>query len=315
MGNLRATNEVILAKIETTYNTDPVPVAATNAVLVQNLAPKMAGLRMVARPAIRVNLNDLQAVFAGQLLELSFEVEIKGSGTAGTPPEIGPLLRGCALGETIVAVTSVTYKPISTLHESLTIYWYEGGVKLHKITGARGDYSIKIVAGGVPLIAFKFTGHYVLPTDVSIPTPVYNSQVPRAAINSAITIGGTTIVCRDYTINAAHTIALPPSIGAVDGYSQIQITDQKFAGTLTMEAEPVSVIDVDSQLANGTASTFLAGIIGTVSGNKFVISSATNGLYWMSRDFAAGNELRLRTMPFGLQDSAAGNDAFSLAFT
>jgi hypothetical protein len=315
MGNLRVSNEVILAKVETTYNTDATPTTGANAVLVQNLSPKIAGLRMVARPVVRANLNSLQSIFAGQLLELSFDMEIKGSGTAGTAPEMGQLLRGCAMSETVVAVTSVTYKPISSNHDSLTIYWYEGGVKLHKITGARGDYSIKITAGGVPLVSFKFTGHYVLPTDVSIPSPTYSTVVPRAAINSAITIGGTTVVCRDWTVSANQKVALPPSIGAVDGYSQIQITDQNFTGTMTLEAELASVIDVDSQLANGTTSTFAPGIIGTVAGNKFTIASATNGLYWMSRDFADGDGLRLRTLPFGLVDSSAGNDAITIAFT
>jgi hypothetical protein len=36
MGSLRRSNDVVLAKIETTYNTDPVPVAGTNAILVYN---------------------------------------------------------------------------------------------------------------------------------------------------------------------------------------------------------------------------------------------------------------------------------------
>lgn len=316
MGNLRISNEVVLAKIETTYNTDATPVAATNAILVQNISPKVAGLRMVARPAIRANLNDLQAVYGGQLIELSFDCEIKGSGAAGTAPEIGTLFRGCALGETVVASTSVTYKPLSAVHESLTIYWYEGGKKLHKLTGARGDYTIKVTAGGIAMASFKFTGHYVgAPTDVAIPAPVYLSTVPRAALSMAITVGGVTVVARDWSVAAGQTVALPPSIGAVDGYSEIQITDQKFSGSMTIEAELAAIIDVDSQLAAGTASTFASGTLGSVAGNKFVLSSATNGLYWMSRDWSDGDGLRLRTMPFGLVDSVAGNDAVSMAFT
>jgi hypothetical protein len=314
MGNLRVSNEVILAKIETTYNTDPVPVAATNAVLVQNLSAKVAGLRMQQRPAIRANLNNLQAVFGGQLMELSFDCEIKGSGTAGTPPEIGVLLRGCALHETVVAVTSVTYNPISSAHESITIYWYEGGKKLHKITGARGDYTVKVTAGGVALISFKFTGHYTPPTDVSIPTPTYLNTVPRAALSMTVTIGGVTVVCRDWSVSAGQTVALPPSLGATDGYSEVQVTDQNFTGTMTVESELSSVIDFDALLIAGTAGTFSTGTLGSVGGNKFALSSATNGLYFMSRDWAEGEGLRLRTMPFGLVDNA-GNDAVAMVFT
>lgn len=315
MGNLRVSNEVILAKIEVTYNTDPVPVAGTNAVLVQNVSPKVSGLRMVPRPAIRANLNNVQSVYGGQLMELSFDCEIKGSGAAGTAPEMGVLFRGCALGETIVAATSVTYKPISSAHESITLYWYEGGRKLHKITGARGDYSIKATAGGLMLVSFKFTGHYAPPTDVSIPSPTYVTTVPRAALAMTITVGGTAVVARDWTVNAGQTVAMPPSIQATDGYSEIQITDQAFAGTMTIESELASVIDVDTQLQSGTAVTFSPGTLGSVAGNKFALTSATNGLYWTSRDWSDGDGLRLRSMPFGLVDSTAGNDAVALAFT
>lgn len=315
MGNLRVSNEVILAKIEVTYNTDPTPTAGSNAVLVQNVSPKVSGLRMVQRPVIRANLNNVQAVYGGQLHELSFDCEIKGSGAAGTAPEIGVLFRGCALAETVVASTSVTYKPISSAHESLTLYWYEGGKKLHKITGARGDYTIKVTAGGIMMVSFKFTGHYAAPTDVSIPTPTYVTTVPRAALSMAISVGGTSVVARDWSVAAGHTVALPPSIAASDGYSEVQITDQNYSGTMTIESELASVIDVDTQLQAGTALTFSPGTLGSVAGNKFALTSATNGLYWTSRDWSDGDGLRLRSMPFGLVDSSAGNDAVSLAFT
>jgi hypothetical protein len=82
-----------------------------------------------------------------------------------------------------------------------------------------------------------------------------------------------------------------------------------------MEAELAAVIDVDTQLKNGTASTFSPGTLGSAAGNKFALTSAANGLYWMNRTFADGDGLRLRTMPFGLVDSSAGNDAVSMAFT
>lgn len=315
MGNLRVSNEVILAKVETVYNTDPTPTPSANAVLVQNVVPKVSGLRMVARPAIRANLNNVQSVYGGQLHELSFDCEIKGSGAAGTAPEIDALFQGCALNPTIVAATSVTYAPISSAHKSITLYWYEGGKKLHKITGARGDYTIKATAGGLMLASFKFTGHYAPPTDVSIPTPTYVATVPRTALAMTITVGGATVVARDWSVSAGHTIAMPPSIAAPDGYSEIQITDQAFAGTMTIESELAAVIDVDTQLQNGSALAFSPGTLGSVTGNKFALTSAAGGLYWTSRDWTDGDGLRLRSMPFGLVDSAAGNDAISMAFT
>ena len=316
MGNLRVSNDVILAKIETTYNTDPTPVVGTNAILV-NGTPNFSaeGLRMNERAAIRGSLGQLQQVFGGQLGKVSFQVEVKGSGTAGTAPECGPLLRACAMGETLVAVTSATYKPISTTHESITIYWYEGGRKLHKLTGARGNVTLKVTAGGIAYFDFEFTGHYTNPTDQSQPTGTYNSQVPRAALSMAITVGAVSIVVREWSVGLNNTIAMPPSVSAADGYSEIQVTKRDVRGEIILEAELLSVIDVDAQLSAGTASTFASGTLGSVAGNRFVASSATSGLVWLDRQFGEGDGLRIRTMPFQLVETAAQNDEVSWAFT
>ena len=315
MGNLRVSNETILAKIEVTYNTDPVPVVGTNAILVMNPAFSAEGLRMNERPSIRASLGDVQAVFGGRLARLNFDVEAKGSGTAGTAPELGPLLRGCAMGETLVAVTSATYKPISTTHESLTFYYYEGGRKLHKITGARGTFSFKVTAGGLGMFTFSFVGHYTEPTDIAQPVPVYNATVPKAALSMAIAVGGVNVVTREWSVDVANTIAMPPSLAAADGYSEIQITNRNVAGSMTIESELASVIDVDTQLKAGTGSTFGSGTLGSVAGNRLVVSSATSGLYWKGVSLSDGDGLRLRTMAFGLVESASLNDEMAIAWT
>jgi hypothetical protein len=113
MGGLRISNEVILAKTEVTYNTDPVPVVGTNAILIRNANLSSEGLRMNDRGAIRASIGQLQQVYGGQLKRLTFECEVKGSGAAGTAPEIGPLIEACGFDETIVGATSATYKPES----------------------------------------------------------------------------------------------------------------------------------------------------------------------------------------------------------
>ena len=87
MGGLRISNEVILAKTETTYGTDPTPVVASNSILIRNPNLSSEGLRMNERAAIRASLGQLQDVFGGTLARLTFECEVKGSGAAGTAPE------------------------------------------------------------------------------------------------------------------------------------------------------------------------------------------------------------------------------------
>jgi len=316
MGNLRVSNEIILAKIETTYNTDATPVVGTNAVLVQSPRFQAEGLRMNERPSIRANLNMVQSVFGGQLARLSFACELKGSGTAGTAPELGVLLRGCAMGETVVAVTSVTYKPISASHESLTIWWYEGGRKKHVLTGARGNVTFRLSAGGIAIAEFEFVGHYTNPADIAQPSPTYNSQVPKPVLNMAISLGGvTTMIAREWSASLNNTLAMPPSIAAGDGYGEVQVTRQDVSGEITIDSELASVIDVDAQLSAGTGLTFLSGQLGSTAGNRINFTGATNGLYWRDRQIGEADGMRTRTMPFGIADSATGNDSLACIFT
>lgn len=316
MGNLRVSNEVLLAKVESSYNTDSVPVVGTNAVLVQNPRFQAEGLRMNERPSIRANLNMVQSVFGGQLARLSFACELKGSGTAGTAPEIGVLLRGCAMGETVVAVTSVTYKPISSSHESLTLYWYEGGRKLHKLTGARGTVTFRLAAGGIAVAEFEFVGHYTNPADIAQPSPTYNTQVPKPVLNMAISLGGVTnIIAREWSLSLNNTLATPPSIAATDGFGEVQVTRQDVAGEITLDSELASVIDLDTQLSSGTGITFGSGQLGSTAGNRIVFTGATSGMYWRDRQIGEADGMRIRTMPFGIADSATGNDAISCVFT
>ena len=295
MGNLRISNEVILAKIETTYNTDPTPVAGTNAVLVQNLSAQPEGLRMNDRPAVRANIGKLQQVFGGKLYRLSFDVEIKGSGSAGTAPEFGPLLRACAMGETIVGATSVTYKPISSTHESITLYWYEGGRKKHIMTGARGTASFRLSAGGLAMISFEFVGHHTDPADATQPVPTYSTQVPKATLSMAISVGGvSSIIVREWSIGLNNQIAMPPSIAAADGYGEVQVTSRDVSGQIVMDAELASVIDVDAQHTAGTGLTFASGTLGSVAGKRAVFTSATSGLFWKDRSEEHTSELQSR---------------------
>jgi len=316
MGNLRRSNDVVLVKAESSYNTDPTPSTSTNAVLVQNASFSTEGLRMNERPAIRANIGQLQNIFGGQLGRLSFEVEVKGSGTAGTAPEVGTLIKGCGMGETVVASTSVTYKPISTSHSSVTIYWYEGGRKLHKLTGARGTMGMRCEAGGVAVFTFEFVGHYTDPTDQSQPTPTYSTVVPKAALNMAVSIGGVTAaIARAWEINLNNTIVMPPSLAAADGYGEVQISQRDVAGTLEIDAELASVIDVDAQLSAGTGLTFQSGTLGSTAGNRVAVNSAANGLYFRDKQFGDADGIRTRTMPFGIVESSSGNDEISVVFT
>lgn len=315
MGGLRISNEVILAKTEVTYNTDPTPVAATDAILIRNADMSSEGLRMNDRGAIRASIGQLQMVYGGQLKRLKFECEVKGSGAAGTRPEIASLIEACGFDETIVGATSATYTPESSTHESVTIYYFEGGRKRHILTGCRGTMTLRLEAGGILIAAFEFIGHHSSPTDQTLPTPTYNSTVPRAALSMAIAINGVSaIVAKSWEWNLNNTLATPPSIAAADGFGEVLITKRDVKGSILIESELVSVIDVDTLLSAGTRFAFASGTLGSVAGNRVVVSTPASSTYCTDTELQEADGLRLRNVPLAVDDSTA-NQELSIAFT
>jgi hypothetical protein len=315
MGGLRVSNEVLLARTESSYGVDPTPAANTHAILIRNANLVAEGLRMNERGAIRGSIGKLQKVYGGQLARLTFECEVKGSGAAGTAPEIGPLLEACGMDETVVASTSVTYQPVSTAHESVTMYYFEGGRKRHVIRGCRGTVTFRLEAGGIMTAAFDFVGHHDAPTDQSQPTPSYNATVPRAGLGMAVSLNGVTaLVAKSWEWGLNNDIVFPPSLAAADGYGDVILTGRDVMGSILIESELSSVLDVDALLRAGTRFAFASGILGSVAGNRVQLTTPASSTYCTNAEWAEGDGLRNRNVPLSVDDSTSDQE-ISLIFT
>ena len=121
--------KTLLLKAETTYGTDPTPTGAANAILATDVRLSPMEGQDVDRMLDLPFMGASGTVAAGLHAKISFKVEVKGSGAAGTPPAFGPILRACGCAEVIVASTSVTYSRVSKNHGSATIYMNIGGVQ------------------------------------------------------------------------------------------------------------------------------------------------------------------------------------------
>lgn len=303
--------EALLAKVEVTYNTDPVPTAADNAILVENLAASNEGLRMSERPGVRPSLGMLQHVFGDFLRTITFDVELKGSGTAGTAPELGVLLRGCGFDETVVAVTSVTYAPVSTGQESLTLYYYQDGL-LTKLTGARGTVSFNGDAGMQGKLSFTFTGHTSTPTDTALIDPTLDSTTPPPFKGATFTIDSFAGVIGNLAFDMTNTLAMPPDVSASDGFGEIQITSRDPNGSFDPEMELVATEAFEANFRSGAAMALATGVIGSTAGNRWAISMPA--VYY--RDLGQGDRdgIRIYETAFAAAESTT-DDEVSIAFT
>jgi hypothetical protein len=189
-------NRILLAKEEAIYGTDPTPTVAANAIEAKNVKVNYMG-DLLERDNVRSNISPVSPVVGKRWVEVSFDIELKGSGTKGTAGRIGDLLEACSMAETASAGSSVVYVPTSSSQKSVTLWIYDNdsaSAVLHKVTGAMGNFSIKLTAGQYGVISFAFKGKYNAPTDVALTVaPTYESTTPPIVESAVFTLGQTRI--------------------------------------------------------------------------------------------------------------------------
>ena len=302
---------LLLAKIESTYGTDPTP-AATDAVLVSALEVQPLQLELKDRELILGYLGNTEMVVGQRLVSVSFDVEIAGSGTAGTAPKWSALMQACGFSETIVSNTSVTYAPISSAFKGVTLYFFADGVR-HKVTGCRGTWSMSMETGEIPKISYSFTGIFNAPTDETQPSPTFSNQADPVVVNSANTatlqVHGYAACLSAFSLDLANETPFRQLAGCTQ---QIMITDRKPEGEVTIEAPTIAAKNYFSAASTQTSGQF-SWVHGTTAGNiiTFTAPTCTVG----SPEYEDSDNIIMLKLPFMPQPTAAGNDEFTLALT
>lgn len=305
---LLSRKRVILAKTEVTYGTDPTPTGAANAILVRNLSITPQNSEMVSRDLVRPYLGASEQLEAGVHVTCEFEVEMAGSGTAGTAPGYGPLLLACGMTATTSAGVSVTYAPVSSAFGSVTIYYNVDGV-LHKITGARGNVQMSLQVGQIPVFRFSFTGLYNAPTDTAMTAPTYTTFQTPLACNSDNTTGFQLFsysgAMQSAEINLGNTLNYRMLVGAED----VLMTDRQVSGTVVLEAPTIAQKDYFALALGSTQGNFQV-THGTVSGNRVQITSSRASLG--PPQYQDANGIHMLSVPMTFVPSTTGNDEISI---
>ena len=303
--------KVVLAKIETVYGTDPTPTNLLNAMLMTDVSfTPMAGTD-VSRNLERPYLGAQAQIPAALTAMLEGSVEMAASGTLGTAPAWGALLRACGFSQTVNAGVSVIYAPVSSAFEGLTVYFYQGGT-LQKVTGCRGTVAFTLSAQGIPSMRFKFTGLWQVATDQAAVVPTLTSfQKPLVAskVNTPVfTVNGVSLVARDFSLDVANQVE--PRL--LINQEQIMIVDRAPLLKATVEAETLATLNPFT-LAQSQTSVAVALTHGTVAGNKVAISCPT---CQMKRLPGYGNNQSVLEWPLELVPLPnAGNDEISVTLT
>jgi hypothetical protein len=309
---LLARKSYILAKAETTYGTNATP-ANTDAVLVKNLELTPLSGDVVSRDLIRGYLGNSEQLVAQTYAEIKFEVELAGSGTAGTAPRYSNLLLASGMALTTVASTSNTYAPVSGTFGSSTIVYNTDGLN-HALTGCRGSFSIKGEVGQVPSLSFSMMGIYNAPTDSSPVSASYTTQatplVFRQGNTSAFSIFGYSGLLQSFDFDIANATVYRQLVGSSTG--EVLITDRKPAGSVMIEAPTLATKDFFG-IALGTATGGLSFTHGTTAGNRVVFNSPQTDI--TTPAYGEQDGVRMLSLPYVSVPTTTGNDEVSLAFT
>lgn len=305
--------QALLCKTETTYGVDPNPTGAANAILAQSVKIMPMQGTDVKRGHDKPYFSADGTIAVGLHATISFEVELKGSGVAGTAPAFGPLLRACKMAQVIVAATSVTYNPHSGVQESVTIYFNNDGT-LFKMLGCRGNYSYKLNAQGLVVLAFEMTGLFVQPSSSALPTVTLGTQltqIPQAATSAntpTFTLGGVALALRSLTLDAGNEVKPRFLVGS----EQIIISDAAEKIDLQVEAVALATFNPFTNAASATPVA-LALVHGTGAGKICTLNVPSaqimrpDGLE--EQDGITEWKLSLTPLP------TSGNDQYTLAFT
>jgi len=309
---LLARKTYILAKAEATYGTSSTP-ANTDAVLVKSLELTPLAGDVVSRDLIRGYLGNSEQLIARTYVELKFDVELAGSGTAGTAPRYGNLLQACGMALTTVASTSNTYAPVSASFGSSTIVYNTDGLN-HVLTGCRGSFSIKAEVGQVPVLSFSMVGIYNAPTDVSPVSASYTTQatplVFRQGNTSAFSIFSYSGLLQSFDVDLANATVYRQLVGSASG--EVVITDRKPAGSVMIEAPTIATKDFFA-IALASATGGLSFTHGTTAGNRVVFNSPQTDI--TTPAYGEQDGVRMLNLPYVSVPTTAGSDEFSLAFT
>lgn len=304
----------VLVKVEASYGADSTP-AGTDACQVRNLEISPVESEVINRDLVRTYLGSSPQLLANTRVQLTFEVEYAGSGTAGTAPRYGSLLQACGFVQVEVASTSVSYLPISASFKSATIYYSTDGVR-HKVIGCRGTFSLNLTANQIPVINFTMTGQYVAPTDFADPTPTFTSQATPRIFNDTNTTAFTLFSETDLPLQSCQL-----DVGNEITYSElvnsnkeIMLVNRASSGSLVIEMPTLASHDF---FADAVASTTgnLSIVHGATAGNIITLASAANAVSLGNPTYSESNGVVMLNLPYTLVPSTAGNDEFTLVYT
>jgi hypothetical protein len=248
----------------------------------------------------------------GLRVKLSFSIALSGSGVAGTAPYWGALERICGMAQTLVATTSVTYKPADSAFELGSLACYIG-VNKHALKDARGTSSIDINKGGFLVRKYEITGIYIDPIAGTIPAvSIAPRLMPSVMLpnNTVFSLHGVAACLKSMSIDTGFDVKFMQYLSCVD---TVSLNDRSVKGSVEIVAESIATKDWFSTCKTGETGELSFTLDATAAAGRRLAITAPK-VQLTNPQYGDDDGIKTLKMDMILMPSA-GSDDYSLVNT
>jgi hypothetical protein len=267
-------------KKEAVYGTDAAPTAALNATVMRNFKATPLAFDMIQRNLDKPARGATPGVPTNFRQPFGYELELAGSGAAGTAAPWMEHLEACGMAPPVLTAgvrAEQRFAAIGAAQSSLTAYHWRD-TQRRRAFGVRGDIAtIDFTAGAYPFVGLSMTG--LIPTGVSPFDEAAFGGVPSFArwkdpmevssANTQFMFDGYAAVLRSMKLQANADVKLRNLVGA----RYVQRGNHAMSGRLMIEAPTISAKNYFTQTVTGALAT-LQIIHGVGAGNIVQVDAA-----------------------------------------
>lgn len=295
---------VILFREESSYGVDPTPTPAANAILALDLDITIQGDKLERNPGMR-SLSRFNPIIGKRWIEITFGVELRGSGSAGTAAKWADLLEVCGMTEAVTGGVSVAYSLNSSSQKSGTLYAYMDSV-VWKIPGCRGSWELVGDVNQISRCNFTLMAPYVDYIDEALPSGCVYDPRPEPFLSAALTYDSlATLKIQQFQCNLQNELAPSEDINHADGVSAFTIAGRNPIGSFNPELVTKATKDFYGKWKASTAAT-LSVVFGQTAGKKVTLTAPSVTLDSVKPGDRGG--IRIFDIPISFGQTAENNE-------
>lgn len=245
----------VWAKKEAVYGTDAAPTGAANGILTRNFSMKPLEMDRTDRNLDQLIYGAQSNAPGNKRMTSSYEVEIAGSGAAGTAPRWMELLEACGMESPVLTAATDAQQRFAApgaAVSSLTQYHYWQD-QMRKMVGACGTFSLEFTAGAYPFLSCSWTGLLgAVPFSKADPgaTDLSDWVKPEEVNidNTSFTLDGFAVPMKSLKLDAGVTVAVRNLVNK----RYVRRGNHSMTGSVVIEAQDIETKDYLSTLSDGS---------------------------------------------------------------